>query len=232
MLKSWSTFQTFINHANSNCNWIVLRNFEFLPNNFYGNDKDVDILCEDLNCFRTTMGLAKRSWGISSYQALIGNNLVPFDVRFLGDNYYDQIWQYKMLQSKIFTPLSVPRPSSENYFFSLLYHMLLQKPKISNIYRQRLISLYSSISAASLMNNIDDSQLMSMLSDFMARNHYLFCRPHDINVYQNRININSLPYKILHNVDLVGPGPYKLFKYVYLGRILKKLSSLNPFFKA
>lgn len=46
--KSWRNFQEFITVANKESNWLVLRNFEYLPDNFFGNDKDVDVLCENL----------------------------------------------------------------------------------------------------------------------------------------------------------------------------------------
>ena len=69
--KEWSSFSEFINTANLHCNWLVLRNHEYLPNDFFENDKDVDMLCEDLEHFVKTMGLTKRSYGVAAYQALI-----------------------------------------------------------------------------------------------------------------------------------------------------------------
>ena len=47
----WSSFEDFISYANKHFNWVVLRNFEYLPDNFFGNDKDVDILCNDFPNF-------------------------------------------------------------------------------------------------------------------------------------------------------------------------------------
>ena len=47
----WKNFEEFIEEANKSLNWLVLRNFEYLPNNFFNNDKDVDVLCEDLEQF-------------------------------------------------------------------------------------------------------------------------------------------------------------------------------------
>ena len=47
------------------------------------------------------MKLTKRSWGIAAYETIINNKVVPFDVRFLGDGYYDKLWEYKMLKNKV-----------------------------------------------------------------------------------------------------------------------------------
>ncbi|QOP41461.1 hypothetical protein [Sulfurimonas marina] len=74
----WQSFQEFIEVANNKCNWLVLRNFEYLPNDFFGNDKDVDVLCEDLEHFTKTMKLKKRSWGIASYETIIDNKSCAF----------------------------------------------------------------------------------------------------------------------------------------------------------
>ena len=100
---NWKDLNSFIQYANSNCNWIVLRNFEYLPDDFHKKDKDIDILCDDLDHFVKTMKLEKRSWGISSYEAIINNQKIAIDLRFLGDDYYDKLWQFNMLKDKILT---------------------------------------------------------------------------------------------------------------------------------
>ena len=197
MLKSWSSFLEFIDFANANCNWLVLRNFEFLPHNFFGNDKDIDILCDDISHFASTMGLVKRSWGISSYQALIKDTIVPVDIRFVKDNYYDPIWQYKMLENKIYDDSSVPRPDHKDYLFSFLYHLLFQKPFIADRYKERIICQYNLLFPDFSVSNFDYSILSNSLANYMRDCNYTYCRPHDVSVYQNSRNIELLPRDII-----------------------------------
>ena len=41
----------FLLMTNISCNWLVLRNYEYLPDDFFGNDDDIDILCDNPNVF-------------------------------------------------------------------------------------------------------------------------------------------------------------------------------------
>lgn len=186
--SEWKDFQAFIDHANKYCNWLVLRNFEYLPNDFFENDKDVDVLCEDLDVFVQSMKLTKRTWGTAAYETTIDNKVVFFDVRFLGDNYYDKLWQYHMLTNKIYTDQGVPRLSDVDYFYSLLYHSKLQKLSIKGVYKPRLVSLAHTIGLVELCESDlkNDQATADLLSQFMERNKYVFCHPADINVPQNK----------------------------------------------
>lgn len=168
--SNWKSFDDFIEVANKNCNWLVLRNFEYLPNNFFENDKDVDILCEDITKFVKIMKLRKRSWGIGSYETIIENKIVPFDVRFLGDGYYDKLWQYKMLKNKIYTTDNVPRMSDEDYFYSLIYHSKIQKLEVKEIYKKRFydLSIQLNINGYKTASILDDKYIADLLSKLIC----------------------------------------------------------------
>jgi hypothetical protein len=227
LISIWKNFDEFIETANKYCNWLVLRNFEYLPNDFFGNDKDVDILCEDIDFFVQIMKLRKRSWGIGAYETIIENKIVPFDVRFLGDMYYDKLWQYKMLENKIYTKENVPRMNNEDYFYSLIYHSKIQKMNVKDIYKERLYSLSKSINLqkyeyASIENNLF---IANILSTFMQKNSYVFTTPIDSNV-----PLNIVFFKLLSpNVKYV--AKYKIPKKVlimsYVPRIIFKLIPRN-----
>ena len=184
----WKNFNEFIFFANISCDWIVLRNFEFLPLNFSKNDKDIDILCRDKNSFIRKLYLSKRSWGISSYEANIGNKLIPIDLRFIGDGYFDKLWENNMLNNKIFDQNLVPRPCNLDYFYSLLYHSKLQKRKVKKIYSKRLDNLKIILEINFLKNSFiyDDSITSKLLSDFMNFNKYIISKPLDISVEFNK----------------------------------------------
>ena len=196
--KGWNSFEDFIAAANTRCNWIVLRNFEFLPENFFENDKDVDVLCDNLSEFVETMQLTKRSWGIAAYETYINNRKVPFDVRVIGDGYYDKLWQYKMLENKLLTDRSVPRMNDSDYFFSLIYHSTLQKENIKAEYKHRLLNLAQTLGMDEILRRTteDESHLIRILSDFMISNHYAYTRPLDENVFNNKKHVKTLKKRL------------------------------------
>lgn len=214
-LEEWSSFEEFIEVANKNCNWLILRNFEYLPNDFWENDKDVDVLCEDIESFTKIMRLTKRSWGIAAYETVIDNRLVPIDVRFLGDGYYDKLWQYKMLASKVFTVKGVPRMDQENYFYSLIYHSKIQKYEVKEVYKQRLNALANSLDIQKFdMLSGSDSELARILSKFMKDNHYIYTKPIDCNVPKNDSFLSLLEEGVKNSLSFKAPGHVYVSKYM------------------
>ncbi|ABM72604.1 Hypothetical protein P9515_13971 [Prochlorococcus marinus str. MIT 9515] len=190
----WKSFKEFILFANISCDWIVLRNFEFLPLNFFNNDKDIDILCRDKENFANKLNLKKRSWGISSYQTIIEDKIIPVDLRFIGDEYLDKLWQSNILKNKIYQSNLIPRPCDLDYFYSLIYHCKLQKREVKNIYLQRLYKLKNKLEMNNLNNSFisNDSITSKLLSEFLNKNKYTITKPFDINV-----KINKRFYKII-----------------------------------
>ncbi len=223
--SDWKNFEEFIEVANKNCNWIVLRNFEFLPDNFFENDKDVDILCEDPKLFVDVMKLKKRSWGTASYETAIDNKIVLFDVRFLGDGYYDKLWQLKMLENKIHTKDNVPRMCNTDYFYSLMYHSKIQKLTVKDGYKKRLEELSASIGLDGYkVEDIENDKIAaSLLSIFMSGNYYAYSHPLDINVLKN--------HKFFAYLDICvqkGAACHISIKTTILGLVLKIAVRIIP----
>ena len=208
--KGWKNFEEFIDTANSSCNWLVLRNFEYLPNDFFENDKDVDVLCENLEQFVKKMKLTKRSWGVAAYETTIEDKIVPFDVRFLGDRYYDKLWQYKMLKNKIYTVDNIPRMNDEDYFFSLLYHSKLQTYEVKEVYKSRFFILANSLNITDykIENIKDDKYLAKKLNQYLKLNHYTYTLPLDCNVPKNKYFFDLLDKSIKN--DRVFMPPFKI----------------------
>ncbi|XAG07682.1 hypothetical protein NM432_12215 [Vibrio metschnikovii] len=209
-MKKWETFREFISYANKHCDWLILRNFEYLPDDFFGNDKDVDILCLDLEHFVSTMGLVKRSWGVGAYKGIIQEKEVDFDIRFLGDGYYDKLWQSRMLKNKQFTVSDVPRMSIEDYFYSLIWHAKLQKTLVKDIYVTRLHELAREINLNDYQpeNIYNDQYIATLLSDFCLKHYYRYETPFDseiplnMNVYIHLDDrVTGLAYK--HKKNLI-----------------------------
>lgn len=212
----WKNFEEFIEEANKSLNWLVLRNFEYLPNNFFNNDKDVDVLCEDLEQFVKKMKLTKRSWGIAAYETIINNKVVPFDVRFLGDGYYDKLWEYKMLKNKVYTAEAVPRMSNEDYFYSLIYHCKLQKYDVKEVYKTRIYALANSLNMADYFNEgiYNNEYIANKLNKFMKLYCYTYTTPIDCNVIKNEDFFDLLDDAIKYGVMFKTPLKVKILKYI------------------
>ena len=58
---------------------------------------------------------------------------VAFDIRFVGDNYIDSNWENDMLNRKIIHNLKndvkIYIPNKQDEIYSLIYHIIIQKPK-------------------------------------------------------------------------------------------------------
>lgn len=191
----WSDFTEFINFANKCCDWLVLRNYEYLPHDFFGNDDDIDVLCRDLELFVRATNLTKRSWGIAAYEATISEQVVPVDVRYIGDGYYDSAWQSAMLASKKFKYNIVPHMNKSNYFYSLIYHCKIQKYEIKNTYVDRINKLstetdFKNFNEDTLKN---DQAASSILEFFLRNKNYRVTEPSDVNVIYNINFIRHLP---------------------------------------
>lgn len=223
--KGWASFAEFIAVANICCDWLVLRNQEYLPAYFFENDKDVDLLCSNLDLFVSVMNLKKRSWGLAAYQVNVADIAVPFDVRFLGDGYYDKLWQYDMLQNKFFTEEFVPSMNKINYFFSLIYHTKIQKHEIKDVYIERVSELANllMIDGYTADKIYDDKYVSALLSKFMVSHNYQYFSPIDINVIKNNVFVQYLHPYVLH-----GPVVSVPFKRRFLNLLPNKIITLVP----
>jgi len=212
----WADFKEFIEVANMTASWLILRNFEYLPYDFFEKDKDVDMLCADINLFASTMNLKKWSWGIGAYETVIEDKVVPFDVRFLGDNYYDKLWQYNMLESRILTEDNVPRMNDINYFFSLIYHSKIQKTNVKPVYVDRLFDLSRKINFNEYEKDLihQDKEISAVINNFLALNHYRYVRPLDISVPENTLIVKHLDAHPLKGITLNIPLNVSVKKYV------------------
>jgi hypothetical protein len=223
----WMDFDEFITIANMTSNWLVLRNFEFLPANFFGNDTDVDVLCENILLFSKHMNLVKRSWGIGAYQTIIHNECVPFDIRFQGDDYYDRLWEFNMLKNKIHTSENVPRMNSIDYFFSLLYHSKIQKLVVKEIYIERFYMLSREIKLIGYGYDdvYDDYKVARIISEFLTYNNYKYYKPLDVNVPENNSVMKYIDADL--KLKMVFKTPLKIKIIQYTPSIFLKLIPKN-----
>lgn len=219
------TIRQLFDLLNKNLEYLVLRNWDDLfEEKIYGDGhEDIDVLCRDLNSFKMLTG-AKPIFSSryrNNYIVHIGKLRVRFDVRFVGDGYYPQKWEDLMLKRRVVNGVGIYIPSKEDYFYSLAYHALLQKPIFSDEYLKKVVEAYNV--SKNHVKNIDAKEIRTLLSKFCAQNSYSVEIPSDPGVYLNKSNLKYFEVK---------RSPYRLTRKWLLGFGYKLKYILNKIYNA
>ena len=219
--NNWNSLSEMFEILNDSADWIVLRNFENLNDTFkFKKGDDIDILCDDLEFFTALMNAKRRFGGRCSYYVSVNNYNIPLDIRFIGDKYFDPLWASDMLKRKEFNSL-IPIPSKFDYFFSLLYHVKLQKISVKNVYIKRLDNFANEINIQSLPQNfvLDDSICADLLNGFLSSNNYRYTYTDDAvrnKSFLEYINLKEINDPLNNWRVLIKKTPQIFFKKITL----------------
>jgi hypothetical protein len=204
LLKSnvvnFSNIKEVFEVLNDQVNYIVLRNWDEFDNNIISEEhSDIDILTENLYETAVVVNAIKmyKTKNRVRYTVRINNLNIPFDFRFVGDNYYDINWQNELLKTKIKYKYFFIA-DNENYYFSLLYHAFIQKPFLSIGYKKRLLFI---------RNN---EPTLDKLKNFMRQRNYNIVKPSDKSVYYR--------YSLYHIKNLI---IFSVKKNIIITRLIK-----------
>jgi hypothetical protein len=196
----WESIEEMFNVLHETVGYLVLRNFEGLPEEYtVGNHGDIDILVADLKNAVEITG-AYHVGNVVHYGVKIKGEEVRFDFRHLGDNYYSQKWEQDLLDRAV---KDIPtltlvgthemveigggfmRPNNKDYFYSLLYHAVIQKPDIKADYIPRLIALAKSIGLDGFDKKTLQNRafLIKFLTTYMESHGYYYVKPSDPTVW-------------------------------------------------
>jgi hypothetical protein len=227
--EGWPSFEECFKSVNLTNNWVVLRNSEYLPDNFFGNDKDVDLLCENLEKFVKSINARKRHDGISSYFVIINKVDVEFDIRYLGDDYYDKNWQISLLKNKIVSSQSVPELKDDIALYSVLYHALIHKQQI----KPKYLNLFTEYFSKPFEEEKNLEFLLSKLNHYMALKKYKAVYPLDsLCLYSfNYNNFNFMTSRYKYKLSELRIDVVKVKMYNFLLKLNSNiLSKLTPKF--
>ncbi|OON85003.1 hypothetical protein BXO88_14545 [Oribacterium sp. C9] len=175
-------------YALKNCtDYLILRNFEGFPKNItFGEHGDIDVLGENEKQLQLILNSTKVfSQGYRvRHKTMVDGQEVYFDFRFVGDGYYDEQWELDMLDHRELINDLFYAPDSENYAYSLLYHALIHKSKISPDYVERLRK-YECLSDIYDNGKIDLHKAADKLKNFLSFKGYKITEPSDFSVYFN-----------------------------------------------
>lgn len=190
--KEWHSIQEIFTTLNNHgCNYIVMRNFEcFMTGQVFVNGHDdIDLLCDDpkkvckiLNTKRRFLFLT-----VNSYHIKYNNSTIQVDIRFVGDGYYDTEWQKDMLDHKTRIASNIYVMDCQNYFYSLIYHAIIQKHFLSDEYLKKLADMSYRLG----MNCNSKEELLKTLFRFMKKRKYYVTMPRDPGITINFSNIDK-----------------------------------------
>lgn len=179
-----SVLQMF--YALNNCiEYAILRNYESLPNEIYENDhNDIDIICKSLDDAAYILNanpVFEEEYRVH-YKTKVDGKIAYFDLRYIGDNYYYKKIEEKILENRIYNMKGFYTLSQEDYFYTLLYHALIQKNEFKDDYKEKLGIL-------DFENRIDkntsNKEYEEILKNWMKKNDYIITLPIDKSVIMN-----------------------------------------------
>lgn len=186
--------EVFIILNQNNVPYLVLRNYENMLNAemYVDGHGDIDILCEDsqtiaklLHCKTNRKDINGLIGDGTHYYIYIQGKYVSLDLRHIGDNYYCEKWEYDLLSRREKYKFFYI-PNKMDYFFSLLYHAVLQKRHLSDDYKDRLLQMAQKLNIQ--LGQASEKEFINQLNIYMKQNGYTYTYSKDI-VVPNRFEL-------------------------------------------
>ncbi len=199
--RQWKDIWEVFKALNETCNYIILRNYEELEkgNMLMDEHDDIDFLCDDQQNMRELLGAVYRpiTGNFDHFFISVGGEQVKIGIRYVGDLYYDTEWEQAMLAHRVWNQAGFYVMDEENYFYSLLYHALVQKKKLSEDYAGRLQTMGSAFG----VHLQSEEDYVRCLEDYMLEKEYKVCYPVD----------TTIPFqkKSIQRVEIVGKEAWK-----------------------
>lgn len=193
--NGWPSLSHLFETVNRLSNYVVLRNFESLPYEYFVSEHgDIDLMTDDLNnlVYITNASKIFDQPHRVHYKVKIDGQYIPFDFRYVGDNYYDHLWQEKLLFQREFDENGFYKLNLRNYFYSIVYHALIHKAEIANDYVERIIKIGSDFGLD--CNKLpDQNYLEEVLANYINLNDYQIVVPEDHSVFFNHHRTSKQP---------------------------------------
>jgi len=173
--NGWKDFMQLFYVMNSSINYVILRSFENLHDEFSNyKHNDIDILTDDIVRIPYIANGGKTSF-INKFSPLvkIDNRDIPFDFRFTKEGYYDEKWANNILQRRVlYNGFYVP--TKEDYFYTLFYHMIFHQKRINEEYKKKLICLSNELGINEISEKTfnDLNEARKFLNKYMTKMGY------------------------------------------------------------
>jgi len=190
--EGWRDWEHVFSILNSCCRYLVLRNFEFLPNRI--EDGDIDFLTDNMQRLASVANIEQEKKQNHKGKICVSGSRIQADIRFIGDHYFNSKWQANCLQKRR-KVRGVYVPSPADHFFTLLYHCKVHKKIVNSKY----IELLGAMSERMRFDWFDpgrlgdDLAMGEILAGYYRSNGYYYQHPVDSGVGRNLAVIRQLP---------------------------------------
>ena len=195
--NGWESWRHLFSVLNFGCNYLVLRNFEGLPDRL--EDGDIDFQCDNFQRLASAANMTQKQDRPFKGGVNVAGNTVSVDIRYVGDGYYPAVWQHEMLRRRRMVA-GFYAPAEDDLFFSLLYHVKIQKPLVKPKYHPELAELAQALrfdwfDPAMLE---DDEKCGRALAGYLRARRLNYVQPVDRGVFANGAVIQALPQEATH----------------------------------
>ena len=168
--NGWENISQMFYVLNNTIDYVVLRNWQPLPNQFtLEGHGDIDLLVDNLT---DAVYILKASPVFPEpyrvhFKVRIKNMLIPFDLRYVGDDYYDINFEKDILKTKVQTR-GFNTPNNYYHFYSLLYHAFIHKHNIKDDYKVVLANMSENY----LASDFTQDAAADILREFLTKHKY------------------------------------------------------------
>lgn len=189
--NGWESISQLFYILNLTIDYVVLRNFECLPEQYHMKSHgDIDLLTNNYTeiCLITNSKPFFNEPDRVLNKVKIAQEEVLFDFRHVGDGYYDQEWESSILKNRKLSDKGFYIPDDEDYFYTLLYHAVIHKPRVSRDYINRLLEMAENIGIQhfSYQTLTQEDEFKHFMEDYLNKKGYRYTVPKDPSVYFNR----------------------------------------------
>jgi hypothetical protein len=188
----WASPTELFHVLNHTVRYVVIRNFEGMPQSLHVNfHEDVDLLTDDYPGLAAVMNARPHPRCIlpcgGPHWVRIAGKDMWFDLRFVGDRYFDPIWAGEILDRRVYQAAGFYSPNPVDYFESLAYHAVIHKPFLSDDYKERLAVMAGTLGRSGWERAAldDPARVRALLDGILHARGCTYRRPLDVNVFYN-----------------------------------------------
>lgn len=189
----WNSLKEIFYVLNNTVNYFVMRNYEILPEKFSSDEHgDIDIQVIDFEDTLLIMNADRVSKDPNRVRCStkIKDEVALWDIQYISDNYYCHEWQTHLMDNRVLNEKSIYVLNDTDYFYTLIYHAVVHKKKISGDYYSKLRELIKTADVPINQSELDEANddfdvYIKYLMNYMDTKGYSFTKPNDNYVYFN-----------------------------------------------
>jgi hypothetical protein len=218
----WQSERQLLDALNCSVNYVLLGVDEGLDGHrvdVSGQGSDIDLLTDNyqetiaaMNA-RPAIGQVPR-WG-GRFLVKIGNHDVAFNLRPVGDRFFETTWQQAVLERRRWSEDGFFKPDDADEFETSIYHALIHHRLLPQTKKERLTSMATALGREEWLGRVLDDRALATerLDALLEERGYALVQPRDPFVYYNfRIAGAAVPrmresLAALHRIDVALTRP-------------------------